>query len=620
MTLLDDVRKEMEEKGASQQEIAAELMAYKAACFIMNGPEKDERTVDPVHTASADILARRLKALGISNYIRNCYGDRQENIEPRYEHFLAVALDRMDLSGLSKTPVEIRTERKPEIREQAARTPMNYADYWLYNTKRNLQGSRYTKEDKPVYEAKISNDMWKLFIATGHLMGHQARKTVSDEEVESYKNGPLNRLFLSNERTMEKLQRGDLKGVKAEMNKLRRSFKFASEIDFSQAKTYAWDLHERMNEMESGVAQSREWRELKEAVQRFSDEEDPVKAIALSADVLAKVEKFTKGKKSVQSNPVTQHCVDLALEAISICVPDAVHNPSVKPLIDRFNKVRGRHLFQDPVDLRDFGFSAASPMDRNIYPKQEGAKVQRKKGIEVKRRAESMPGLHVGPDTFKVPAQKEQPKAKPENLEEDLRPTEFVVPKNPVAPEYDHNVFKDMTEEGEEYVPVENYYRPKYVFFNSVCNKIPLKREETIEAVATMVAAQELKFDDIYSDDDQEVIGKKEFEKRKAELLKDPAVALLTDALLEDDNAQARRVIINAMKDEDPISGKEFKRNRAGTEERMGDLIKQMYEGVKTMQQDKEQEKDNKKEDIKEEIKEQDEDKKLEDNKNEIHI
>ena len=51
-------------------------------------------------------------------------------------------------------------------------------------------------------------------------------------------------------------------------------------------------------------------------------------------------------------------------------VPDATHNASVKPLIDRFNDVR-KHRLQERVNLIDFGYKSALDRDPNAPAPEE---------------------------------------------------------------------------------------------------------------------------------------------------------------------------------------------------------------------------------------------------------
>ena len=172
-------------------------------------------------------------------------------------------------------------------------------------------------------------------------------------------------MMLRNKQTVEKMKRGDLAGVTEDYRKTLNSFTFRDKDELKLMQEQADKLEEEMRQMNMRATNSQEWRDLRYALINFS-KADSKDAAKRSAEVLMAVEKFTKGRKSEQ-DAETQACVDKALKGLSICVPDARNNPSVKPLVNRFNQVRGWHLFQKGIELQDYGTaSALSPEKKNL--------------------------------------------------------------------------------------------------------------------------------------------------------------------------------------------------------------------------------------------------------------
>ena len=160
---------------------------------------------------------------------------------------------------------------------------------------------------------------------------------------------------------MEKLKRGDRNSVVEEYKKTLRSFTFRDADELKLMQNEADKLENQIRQTNASAANSQEWRDLRYALIKFSKAESKEDAAKRGAEVLIAAENFTKGRKSEQSAE-TQPCVDMALKSISICVPDAANNPSVKPLVNRFNQVRGWHIFQKPIALKDYGtLSELSP-------------------------------------------------------------------------------------------------------------------------------------------------------------------------------------------------------------------------------------------------------------------
>ena len=549
----------MREKGASEVEIATELLAYQAAAFLLNGPEKDQDVIDPIPTAAAENLAEQMKDLGLTGYVKHTYKNGVQKEDLHYEHFLALALDKLNLSQAGLMADDKERVRQ-QLNERLENVPMNYVDYWGKNVKRNEKNLPYKNSNVFTYEHKPAEDDWKLFSATAMYMSGRGGKPFKQAVVEEFKEGPVNQLVMKNKQTIEKMRRGDYEGVKNAAYELRRSFKFADMETLKNAQREArihLDFMAMTDATRARITKTREWKELREAIEQFADAQNNVDAIALSANVLNKAEKFTKGRKSVQSDETVQRCVDYALDAIAICVPDATNNPSVKPLIDRFNQVRKWHLFQDPVRLNNYGFAAAAPGDRDV--------ISREQLIGIK-------GAGKNAETFL-----------------DYRPKQSVVPLNIVAPDYKGGT-PGFEEGHEEYIPIENVYGPKNEFYNAVKMNQPLERGMVMDAMATIVASEELRYTDIFSNDGYKVkIDLRAFDERVTQLKKDPAISNMVDAMMENDGQMAQELFKNARK-EDKLGT---------TKEAMGVLVNRLYQKL-SGKRPEEQEEDVKEEEIKE--------------------
>ena len=611
--LFDDIEKEKKEEGASEIEIATELLAYQAAAFLLNGPEKHAVPVDPVDpvpTAAAENLANQLKNLGLTEYVESIYKNGVKREDLHYEHFLSVNFDKLAFHEAGMLAAD-KDRARQQLDERLKTVPMNNRDYLDKYTKKEELNLPYKNPNEYTYEHKPSDDDWKLYAAAGYHKAGNGGKPFTEENAEQLRKAPINQLIMKNKRTIEKLRRGDLKGVSGDASKLRRSFKFANEQTLRKAQTEAGTLKlymEMGDPEENKILNTKEWKELKQAVEYFAEAEDTVQAIALSANILDKVEKFTKGRKSEQSDPATQRCVNCALDALAICIPDAAHNKSVKPLIDRFNQVRKWHLFQKPVTLRDYGFKAAYAGDNKLTVQKKQAQPKAKP----KRRNSASP-VFVMKDRKapEVQEKKEEPKAEPkvqpeeepknilnEIYEEeellDLRPKKSVVPLDIKAPEYISGT-TGFEEGNEEYVPIEDVAGPKNEFYEAVTNRQPLERGMVMDAMTTMVAAEELRYTDIFSDDGYKVkIDLRAFDERVTQLKKDPVMANMVDTMMENDGKMSRQLIRNAFK----------KPHLGNTKEAMGTLVNRLYQDLLGKQANKQEE--DVKEEIKEDVKEND--------------
>ncbi len=396
-----------------EKEIALETYAVRAAMFLIDGSEKGMKFVrEPEKKAPKagkkdddliridDILeeefpgkdeldknddlpenenylnydqvrkvSENLKKKGILQYAEDNYGYllkgglKNENGEPisivpqeemKIEGFLLANMDRL---GISEEDVGYAEMRKSELRDEMNSRSMTWREYWDFRSPdrgRLPAGAPLREKNESVYEYEAADDDWKRFAAVSHVLKGDGGRAMNRDEIERVKTLPIPKMMLRNKQTVEKLKRGDRTGVTEDYQKTLNSFTFRNDDDLKLMQTEANKLENEMRQTQAQAANSQEWRDLRYALLKFSKAETKEDAARRSAEVLIAVEKFTKGRKSKQQAE-TQDCVDKALKGLSICVPDAANNPSVKPLVKRFNQVRGWHLGQKPIELQDYG-------------------------------------------------------------------------------------------------------------------------------------------------------------------------------------------------------------------------------------------------------------------------
>ena len=399
--ILDKYKNKNVDPKVIENEIALETYAVRAALFLLDGPENHMKFVKDPEAAKGkkeakkkddnliridDILeednksfedenlfepkisydrvkevADELKKKGILTAAEQEYGhllrdERKRKSEPvkivpqeemTYEGFLYKTIDK--LPEFENVNADFR---KNEAKNTMLKRGMTYREYWDYKCPdRGMDpGTPYRNESVSTYEYEAPESSWRLFTSMAHVLKGDAGKQMSRDELDRVKELPFPKLALRNKRTEEKLNRGDKEGT---VN-TQKSFTFHSDEELKQMQERAEELENEMRKMSIKAANSQEWRDLRFAMQKFSKAATKEEAAKHSAEVLLAVEKFTKGRKSKQ-DAETQPCVDKALESLAVCVPDASNNPSVKPLVDRFNVVRGWHLFQDSITLQNYG-------------------------------------------------------------------------------------------------------------------------------------------------------------------------------------------------------------------------------------------------------------------------
>ena len=400
-----------------EKEIALETYALRAALFMIDGPEKGMKFVqespkkDPKAKKkdeedllriddileedfkqnsldSIDLISpndrflnydrvmevkEQLKKKGILEYAEENYGYllkgglKNEDGDPisivpqeemKIEGFLLAQADKL---GVPEEDRDVLETRRTELKQDILSRSMTWREYWDFQCpNRGMQpaGAPFREKNESVYEYEASDSAWKLFGSMSHVLKGDGGKQMTREELDRIRELPIPKMMLRNKQTVEKLERGDRAAVTQDYQKTLQSFTFRDPEELKLMQKQADQLENEMRQVKTKAANTQEWRDLRYALLKFAKAENKEDAAKRSAEVLLAVESFTKGRKSEQEAE-TQRCVDMALKGISVCVPDAKNNPSVKPLVNRFNQVRGRHLFQKPIELEDYGTASA---------------------------------------------------------------------------------------------------------------------------------------------------------------------------------------------------------------------------------------------------------------------
>ena len=421
--ILDKYKRKKADPKAVEKEIALTTYAVRAALFLLDGPENGMKFVkdpgekekksapkkadDELRIRIDDILeedlqeqaprkgrlisydrvmevAQELVKNGILKAAEQDYSylfkdERKRKTDPvkiipqeemQYEGFLYKAIDKMKIAEDIDADL-----RKTQAKNAMLTRAMTYREHWDYKCPdRGIfqDMEPYRNDNKSVYEYEAPESTWQLFSAMSHVMSGDGGKQMTYEETQRVKSLAIPKMILRNKQTEEKLKRGDSEGVVNAYTQTLKSFTFRSEEELKDMQQQAALLETEMNRMKGKATNSQEWRDLRYALQKFSKAGSTQDAAKRSADVLLAVENFTKGKKSKQ-DAETQPLVDTSLRALAMCVPDASHNASVKPLIDRFNQVRSWHIGQKRVELEDFGTSSELSAEKKVQKKAADA-------------------------------------------------------------------------------------------------------------------------------------------------------------------------------------------------------------------------------------------------------
>ena len=271
-------------------------------------------------------------------------------------------IDHLDLpAGVDKK------RKKQELIDRIKSRGVDYREYYELSCSIPEDGKPLKEQDSYVYEYVPSDKDFALMTAFVNCTEGKAREKVPSAaafkaEVGRMKTRPLIKVVMGNKRTVEMLRRGDADGVAAALKQAKKDLTFQNKNDSETAKENAQKVLNAMERMQGRDTQSPEWLALKESVRAYADHPDG-KTAEYAANVLVNVEKFTKGKKNFQRDPNRQECVDLALDALKTCVPNAQTNPVSKPLVDRFTQVRGRNR---ALDMSKYG--VGSVREEKLYP------------------------------------------------------------------------------------------------------------------------------------------------------------------------------------------------------------------------------------------------------------
>ena len=376
--ILSRLNGQLDEQNAPFPERVAKLMTYQAALYLATGGRTPEE-LDPaepdddVDTEELESYAKKLRDLGIEDYAKRSYsGENPESVNLqalKYQYYLYQAID---LPGMMDDPNQmyaLKDELRGQLEVQERDGEISCLDTWLSKKRAQEEARRspLKKEDRSVYEFEASDDVWRDYITGAYCLRGWGARTLTDRTVEKFKESPFDKLTLRNKRTVEHVQRGELDAVGKARRETERSFTFLQPEQLKASQASARNLNREMQNVDPAIEQTPEWRSLNKAVFDFQTAEDPQAAAKASAEVLLAVEKFTKGKKNAKQSPEVTQCVNLALRALETTIPGAPDNPSVKPLVDRFNEVR-RYRLQGSrlVNLRDNKALSANATDREI--------------------------------------------------------------------------------------------------------------------------------------------------------------------------------------------------------------------------------------------------------------
>ncbi len=342
----------------TQSELLSMLFTYKAAWYAITGEELTAESQAVVGSENLEETADILRSKGSEKYARMAYVNKRPlNIatDLDYSTFLYDHLDELaaEENGL---PIKPGTKEALELMISSRSNSKTCADYIAFDkpAKRTTEPLRLTNEDKSTYEYQAGPEHWKTFTAFSECMRRTGYKPLDDAAEANAKEDPINVCLMKNKQVTERLEKGDYKGVKDAYRKTKASFTFLDKTTLKEAQSNARFILDNMAERDCEYAETEEYLKLRDTLADFCDAKDLDTAAQKSAEVLLAAEKFTKGRKSSWfKSDEDKSCVNDALNAIATAVPDGPNNPSVRPLIDRFNNVRWWRR-QDPVFMIDY--------------------------------------------------------------------------------------------------------------------------------------------------------------------------------------------------------------------------------------------------------------------------
>ena len=348
--------------GYGQQYGPAFTLSAELACIILGGPGGNplDQVSQPAAVALADQIHRLIKEGALTDAENRAEIEKRLSNpglmgeaarQGRTEVIALRLLDRIQMpAGVNKARL------KNQLKQYIKSRPLDYREYFELNSDPSKSGTRTSEPNKWTYEHKASTKDFALFTVAYRCMKGEGTEKIENRdafsaEVQAMKNDSFAATMMKNKRVCELLQKGDINRVYTAIQKGVDMLTFDTKELKAQAETDAAKVLDAMKKQGGTVTQTREWTDLLAAVEKCSKDA----SCENNADVLVKVEKFTKGKKNFQKDPAKQACVNLALDALKTCIPNAADNPCVTPLTDRFTKVRGRN---NAVDLNQYGVNS----------------------------------------------------------------------------------------------------------------------------------------------------------------------------------------------------------------------------------------------------------------------
>lgn len=368
--VLSLIMQDQRQRKLNKVSVLEEFIIWQAAWYALTGKnlyshEAGECDLEKLQQI-ADWLSEHNEGLA-RNYAQGAYENaRVLTTDLESDVFLSRMLPEMTL------PDGAFLKDHPNALQEkiAAKDPMSCAEYWLQN-RTDPTGEPYRHTDHSTYEYSAPESARNLAAAAlPFAKGEAGLQKMTQAYVKSVKKSAITEAALKNKRTVEKLTKGDVNGFNDAWKKTKNSFTFYDKNTLKKAQQDVSELSVYMGMHRGELARSTEWLLLKSAMEEFINAKNLDVAAEKSAAFLMAVEKFTKGKKSKFQSGETTSMVNDSLKALSMIVPDATHNASVKPLIDRFNDVR-KHRLQERVNLIDFGYKSALDRDPNAPVAEE---------------------------------------------------------------------------------------------------------------------------------------------------------------------------------------------------------------------------------------------------------
>ncbi len=380
--------------NADKSTSLGEIFTWRAAWYMMTGRILPNTGNNPVNYAKLSNIAQQLKDLGSMEYARQAWLNAVPSPTPNdlnFNVFLANVWDRVVTEP--HMGVNFNGHRDAVISDaQRQSGNLSCAEYYLNAAENagNRENPEYRYSDKSTYEYNAPENVWRDYAAYSACLQGRGNEKLTDEKIAETKKNAVDYHVLKNRRTVEKLQNGEYAKVKEAYRKTLNSFTFSNIDDLKAAQK---DLDGDPESGRKGILEmmgdrlappmtdSKEWSNIIEDLNSFHDAKTPEEAALYSADLLMNVEKFTKGRKSLWATQEEQLLVRDCLRAIAVAIPDAVNNPSVKPLINRFNTVR-KHRLERRVTLRDYHRPAATDRYPQLpYPGQRALQPAKEKRV-----------------------------------------------------------------------------------------------------------------------------------------------------------------------------------------------------------------------------------------------